>query len=93
LRKNINSATGALKGRGFKPRLTSFSKTYGTAEKPCPFKTPTLGIFPRFSAAINRISNELGLFIPCSAKMRFYAAGPDREKAIRVMVFLQAYRR
>ena len=27
---------GALKGRGFQPRRTSFSMTYGTAEKPCP---------------------------------------------------------
>jgi hypothetical protein len=45
----------------------------------------------RFSAAIKRLSNELGAFIPCSAKVRFYAAGSDREKALRVMVFLQAY--
>jgi hypothetical protein len=32
-----------LKGRGFKPRRTSLSKTYGTARKPFPFKTPRLG--------------------------------------------------
>jgi hypothetical protein len=40
--KTSKLAAGALKTRGFKPRRASFSKTYGTAGKPCPFKTPTL---------------------------------------------------
>jgi hypothetical protein len=55
LRINMKFASGALKGSGFKPRLTSFSKTYGTAEKPCPFKTPTPGIFPQ---AVKRCATQ-----------------------------------
>jgi hypothetical protein len=51
-RKTSKSATRALKGRGFKLRLTSFSKTYGTAEKPCPFKTR------RRLAAKKRVSRD-----------------------------------
>jgi len=35
----------------------------------------------RYSAAINLLSNELGAFIPYSAKMRFDAASSDREKS------------
>jgi hypothetical protein len=54
-------ASGALKGSGFMPRLTSFSKTYGTAEKPCPFKTPTPGIFPQ---AVKRCATQGRIFPP-----------------------------
>ena len=36
--KSPKRASDVLKERGFKPRLISFLKTYGTA-KPCPFKT------------------------------------------------------
>jgi hypothetical protein len=37
--KTPKSATGALKGRGFKPRRTLFPRAYGKAGRPCPFKT------------------------------------------------------
>jgi hypothetical protein len=43
--KSLESASEVLKGRGFKPRRTRFPKTYGTAGKPCPFKTPNAKSF------------------------------------------------
>jgi hypothetical protein len=43
--KRPNQRLAALKGRGFQPRFTSFSGLrHG---KPCPFKTPTPGLFPQ----------------------------------------------
>jgi len=38
-KKAPKSASEVLKGRGFKPRRTTSPKAYGTAGKPCPFKT------------------------------------------------------
>jgi hypothetical protein len=40
-----------LKGRGFKPRRKSFSKTYGTAEA-VPLQNSTAVIFPRRTSEI-----------------------------------------
>jgi len=43
---------------------------------------PRFRVAQGFSAARNRLSNELGAFVPCSAKMRFHAASSDREKSV-----------
>jgi Flp pilus assembly protein TadG len=49
--KARNPRLEALKGRGFKPRRTPFTKTCGTAGKPCPFKTPNAESFLATSLA------------------------------------------
>src|SRR6202035_2273968 len=43
--KKVESSS--LERARLKPRRASFSMTYGTAGKPCPFKTPTLTVFPQ----------------------------------------------
>jgi hypothetical protein len=46
VRKIVEIGGCTLKGRDFKRRRTLFSKTYGTATKPWPLKTPTPRVFP-----------------------------------------------
>lgn len=55
LRKNVGIGGGDLERARLEPRRASFSGTYGTAWKPCPFKTPTRELFRSlFSRARSR---------------------------------------
>jgi len=63
--KTFASATGALRGRGFQPRLTSFSKTYGTAGSRAPSKLRRRAFFRKllrrglYSYAASRLLSEI----------------------------------
>jgi hypothetical protein len=61
LRKNVGIGGGNLGKARLEPRRTSFSGTYGTAWKPCPFKTPTRQSFSAASSVVPEVVKEAWL--------------------------------
>ena len=61
--KTPRSASEALKGRGFSRALHRFSKTYGTAGKPCPFKAPNAESFSASCSAVPSVVENVAIML------------------------------